>query len=59
MKGLPVVAESLSLNLVGMLTQCEVTGLCSYFKGNTWNMVQLPDIYKFASGEFRLFENQY
>lgn len=59
MKGLPVVAGSLSFNLVGLLTQCEVTALGSYFKGHTWNMAQLPDIFKFASGGFRLFANQY
>lgn len=61
MKGLTVciVAGSLSLNLVGMLTQCEVIVLCSYFKGNAWNVAQPSSISKFASGEFRLFENLY
>lgn len=61
MKGLTVciVAGSLSLNLVGMLTQCEAIVLCSYFKGNARDVAQPPSISKFASGEFGLFGNLY
>lgn len=49
------MAVAFGLNLVGVLTQCEVMLLCSYFKGNTWNVAHSPDISKFASGEFRPF----
>lgn len=43
MKGLCVVAVALCPNLVGMLTQCEVILLCSYFKGSIWNVAHSPN----------------